>query len=164
MDLSRLDAEELMHLAAVSSGQGRFPEAVVYLKQAVGLEPGNPRVHCFLGMVYVHTGFLARALAALQQAVELDPELDLAHLQIGLVLHSTDREEEAAEAWRVLDRLGNEHPLVLFKKALQAFARQDYSVCRGYLNRAIEIHPPQELLGAQMRQFLAWANEQDKGD
>lgn len=164
MDISAFDADELSHLAANLVGQRKFAEALPYLQRAHQLEPNDANVCLLLGMVYVQSELPERGLEALQLAVKLDPRLYLAHFQIGLLLYSDDREEEASEAWQALDVLGEQHPFVLFKKGLEALSRDEYSACRDYLQRGIEINTPQGPLSAEMSRFLEWVEQEERED
>jgi len=160
MELSSFDVEELLHLAINLSGQQKFAEALTCLKRAAKLDPKNAAVIYFTAVIYAQINMFDRALAMMQQAVELNPALDIAHFQIGLLYFTSGRVSEAIEAWRPLNRLGDEHPLFLFKAGLEALSREDFEACRHYLSQGIALNAENEPLNNDMRKILHRLSEQ----
>lgn len=160
MNLSTFDAEELLHLAGSFLGQRKPANALECLKRASQLEPANAKVLYLTAVVYCQTGLVKRAVQSLEQAIQIDPELSVAHFQFGLLLYGTERYAEASAAWAPLDRLGQEHALVLLKTGMEALAREEYELCRHYINRGIERNTENEALNEEMRKILKWAAEQ----
>lgn len=162
MNLSTFDAEELLHLAGNFLGQRKPANALECLKRASQLEPANAKVLYLTAVVYVQTGLVKRAIQSLESAIQIDPALDVAHFQLGLLLFSAERYSEASAAWAPLDRLGGEHALVLLKTGLEALAREEYELCRTYINRGIERNTENEALNEEMRKILKWSEEQQR--
>lgn len=162
MDLSSFDAEELLHLAIDLTGRQQHAEALSCLKRAATLEPTHAGVVYFTGVIYVQTGLAERALQSFQHAVQLNPDLHLAHFQLGLLFYTSEREAQAIDAWRPLDRLGEAHPLYLFKAGLEALERQEFDACRDFLNKGIAVDPQSGPFNEAMRGFLAWTDEEER--
>jgi len=156
------DTQELTHLAVNYLQQGKLPQALDYLRRAMQQQPNNPMLVYLMGMVYTQMGSLDRAMELMRKAVQMAPDLYLAHFHIGLLLFNEDEEDEAADAWKALEPLGEEHPLVLFTRGLDAWARDDTVACRDFLSRGLERNGADAPFSAEMRQVLAWADEEDQ--
>lgn len=164
MDLSLFDAEELLHLSINLSAQQKFPEALACLKRAHKLEPKNASIVYFTAVIYAQLNLFERALGTMQQAVQMNPALDIAHFQIGLLFFTSGRVSEAIGAWQPLNRLGDEHPLYLFKSGLEALAREDFDACRNYLKQGIVLNAENEPLNNDMRKILQRLGESEYDD
>lgn len=159
--MSTFDSEELTHLAVTYLQQGKLRQALDYLQRAIKQQPQNAMLVYLMGMVYTQMGSLDRAMTLMRKAVQMAPDLYLAHFHIGLLLFNEDEEDDATEAWKALEPLGEEHPLVLFTRGLDAWSRDDTDACRDYLTRGLERNGPDAPFSAEMRQVLAWADEED---
>lgn len=162
MDLSPFDAEELLHLAVDLIARQQGADALACLKRAAELDPAHAGVALFTGVVYMQAGLTEHALRSLRGAVDLDPELHLARFQLGLLLYTEEREAEATEVWKPLDRLGDTHALYLFKAGLEAMSQQDFAACRDFLNRGIAANAESPPLNEAMRAVLARADEEER--
>ncbi len=162
MNVSSVGVEGLLKSAAVYMAQQKLAEALKVLRRAGQMEPDNALVLYLTGAVHMQSGNLDKALELMRQAVQIDPSLYAAHFHIGFLLFNADQEDEAALAWRELERLGDEHPFVLFTKGVQAWSRDDFAACRKYLLRGLELNTAQGLFNAEMRQILAWADEEER--
>ncbi|MFM8365480.1 MAG: tetratricopeptide repeat protein [Verrucomicrobiota bacterium] len=69
-------------LGIIHMDADRFPEALAALSQAALLDPENPRVHNFLGVVIGRHGWIDGAQQELRRAVELDPAYADAHYNL----------------------------------------------------------------------------------
>jgi tetratricopeptide (TPR) repeat protein len=134
---SFLDANDLFHLALHAGRQGKNEEAITTLKRALVLAPEDARLHYALSMQYNHIGFLERAVAHLQQTLVLNPGADHARFQLGWLLLNGAREDLATDAWKPLDKLGETHPLCLFKTGLLHLARNQLAECEKQLSLGI---------------------------
>lgn len=140
----------------------RHDQALKALKRLEQLEPGSAWGLYLKGVVRMQAGALDKALELMQQAVVVDPALYAAHFHIGLLLFNDDQDAAAAEAWKALEPLGPDHPLVLFTKGIWAWAVDDFDICRKHLNRGLELGQAQGLFDAPMRQILAWVDEEER--
>jgi len=79
----RLDtAPAWLTLGIIHMDADRFPEALATLSQAALLDPENPRVRNFLGVVIGRQGWIDGAQQELRRAVELDPAYADAHYNL----------------------------------------------------------------------------------
>ncbi len=162
MSISPNGTDELLRNAVGFMAQNKSAEALKCLKRAEQLEPHNAWVLYLTGAVHMQSGNLDKALELMRQAVQIDPNLYAAHFHIGLLLFNEDLEDKAALAWGELERLGDEHPFVLFTKGIQAWSRNDFAACRKYLLRGLELNTSKGLFNAEMRQILSWADEEER--
>jgi tetratricopeptide (TPR) repeat protein len=152
---TRLDAEELLHLAVAASDRNDAASAIDLLKQAIEADPTEAKAHYMLGAEHAQIGLFDRAIADMSKAVELDAELDAARFQLGL-LQLTSRHPQAAEAtWEPLERLGDENFYVLFKSGLLALARDDFAACIDKLQRGQAINTVNAPLNRDMQRIVA---------
>jgi len=153
---------KLLGAALLAMARHSPADALSALRRAEQLEPGNATVLYLRGAVHMQTGALDKALDLMRQAVKVDPQLYVAYFHIGFLLFNDDREDEAAEAWKALMPLGPDHPLVLFTQGVQAWSRDDFVSARKYLQRGLEFNSPDGLFNAEMRQILAWIDEEEE--
>jgi tetratricopeptide (TPR) repeat protein len=154
MDLTIFDVDELLHLAIKLTSQEKYVEALSCLKRAAKLEPMNGTLLYFIGLVYAHLDMYERSLATMERAVQLDPQLNTAHFQIGLLYFTSNRLTEAIKAWRPLEALEENDPLLLFKTGLEALARDDFDSCRDHLAQGIARNPDNAAINADMGRIL----------
>jgi tetratricopeptide (TPR) repeat protein len=77
-------------------GEGRFAEAKPHIEKARELDPKNPEVLYYVGLVKAETGDAAGAEAAYRDAIKLDPKFVEAHQNLGaLFLVDPPRPDEA---------------------------------------------------------------------
>lgn len=69
-------------LGTIHMDADRFPEALAALSQAALLDPSNPHVRNFLGVVIGRQGWIDGAQQELRRAVELDPAYADAHYNL----------------------------------------------------------------------------------
>ena len=154
-----LDPEELLHLAILASSNNEAEKSIVYLKQALDIEPNNAKVHYMLGAMHAEIGMYQRAIEDMQKATELDASLDTAHFQLGL-LHITSGNVVAAEqAWEHLNKLGEQHPLFLFKRGILALASDQFQQCIDDLTQGIELNTENLPLNKDMQNLIMQARQ-----
>ena len=161
MAVSYSEVDKLLDAALLAIAQKRPADAFNALKRAEQLDPGNAKVLYLRGVVHMQTGALDKALDLMRRSVLIDPNLYVAHFHIGFLLFNEDREEEAEKAWRELERLGNDNPLVLFTNGVQAWSRDEFDDAKKYINRGLELNSSNGLFDAEMRQILAWIDEEE---
>ncbi len=138
MQLEKLDADELVHLALEAMERDDNKEVLTLLKQAVLKDANNGQALYLLGAVHAQIGMYERAITDMSRAVELLPELYPAHFQLGLLYLTSGKVEEAKAAWAPLDVLDSEHPFQLFKRGLEHLVVDDFEACIQFLQRGIE--------------------------
>lgn len=152
---TRLDADELLHLAMDAAKRNQHEDAIDFLKRAVDLKPDHAKAYYFLAAEHAQIGMYDRAVEEMAKAVEIDPALHTAHFQLGLLHLTSGRIAEAVSAWAPLDALGGEHPLFLFKTGLEAMVRDEFDACRDYLTRGIAANNINADLNIDMQRVLA---------
>jgi Flp pilus assembly protein TadD len=151
---TRLDVDELLHLAIRASQQNQHEQTINYLKQALELAPDNGKVHYMLGAEHAEIGLYDRAVEDMTNAVKLDPGLTTAHFQLGLLHITSGRVDEAIKAWKPLDALGKENPLYLFKSGMIHLARDEFDACVQSLTRGIALNTFNEALNKDMQRII----------
>lgn len=153
-NLSRLDADELFHLAIDIAGRGDHGAAINYLKRSLELNPDDAKVRYFLAAEHAQIGMYERAVKEMEHAVELDPTLYMAHFQLGLLHLTSGHVGNALDAWQALGQLGDSHPLYLFQKGLGSMAGDDLDNCREYLTQGMALNVDNPELNADMQRIL----------
>ncbi len=151
---SRLDVDELLHLAIHASQQNRHEDTMNYLKQALEIAPENAKVHYLLGAEHAEIGLYDRAVTDMEKAVKFDPSLVTAHFQLGLLHVTAGRVDQAVKAWKPLDALGQENPLYLFKTGLEQLVRDQFDSCIDSLSRGIKLNTMNEALNKDMQRII----------
>lgn len=136
-DLTRLDSDELLHLALDASQKEQPAKAIEYLKRAAEISPDNADVRYMLGAEHAQIGMYERAMEDMAAALQINPELDTARFQLGLLYLTSKRVVEAIDVWQPLDRLGEDNSLYLFKTGLIHLAQDEFNPCLEYLRRGI---------------------------
>lgn len=156
---TRLDADELLHLALAATDQDRPDDSINYLKKGLEIAPNDGRLYYLLGAVHAELGMYDRAIEEMGKAVELAPGLNTAHFQLGL-LHLTSGNVPAADAaWKPLDDVGLEDPLRLFKTGLLHLVRDEFEKCVDHLRRGIERNTMNEQLNHDMQRVIGEAEK-----
>jgi Flp pilus assembly protein TadD len=151
---SKLDDEELLHLAIEASRSGRHGDAIQYLKEAAAKPESNAKVHFLLGAEHAQIGLFDRAAEGMTAALTLDPGLVPARFQLGLLYLVRGRPAEAAEVWKPLDSLSDADPYLHFKRGLEALARDDFAACRESLTRGLTLNGSNVPLNRDMQRIL----------
>jgi tetratricopeptide (TPR) repeat protein len=109
---------------------------------ALSIEPTNAKALANRGAMYNLSGDFERGLAASERAIAADPENTMAHLnKAQALLHLTDREREAVEAFAQLARLEPAMHEAHFGRARAHAALGQFEECRDELGTAIGIEP-----------------------
>ena len=130
----------LVALARVAHEQGDDRGALGYLAHARSLEPGNPGVHFFFGMVCVDLDLGVEAFTSLKEAVRLEP--DNAHFNYALgavALHRRDP-GEAIPFFKKYADLRPDDARGPFAIGAAAFQAHDFPLARIELQKAAA-HP-----------------------
>ena len=84
----------LINLGVLFSRQGRTPEAVSTLREAITRVPSSSRAHFELGRALQETGRRAEAAVELEKAIAIEPAHWAAHVLLGKLYLRMGREEE----------------------------------------------------------------------
>ncbi|HEX6251502.1 MAG TPA: tetratricopeptide repeat protein, partial [Gemmatimonadaceae bacterium] len=139
------ELEPLAPIAAVATsyamiGDRQYAAALAEAERGVSLAPELGLAHRGVAMAAMLTGQPDKALAAMRRAADLEPNLDF---RLGLevfILARTGRREEAAAAFRALQRRGRVRPFVLMWGYL---GMEDYSRAAVELERAVDARDQQ---------------------
>lgn len=151
---SKLNTEELLHLALDASKKGQTESSIEYLKRAIELSPEDGRIHYMLAAEHAQIGMFNEAAQEMEHAVQLDPTLYTAHFQLGLLHLTSGRVEQATTAWAALDALSEDNFLFLFKSGLEHLVRDEFAPCIDKLKRGIELNTLNQPLNLDMQRII----------
>lgn len=151
---TRLDDEELLHLAMEASRMQRHGDAIQYLKDAAAKSPRNARVRFLLGAEHAQIGLLDRAQDDMTAALEIDPGLVPARFQLGLLFLVRARVAEASAAWQPLEALPESDPYLHFKRGLEHLVRDDFAHCQESIEKGLELNTSNAPLNQDMRRIV----------
>jgi protein O-mannosyl-transferase len=83
------------NLGGVLIRQGKVPEAVIHLEQAVRLKPDYAEAHFNLAAALERVGKLEDAIGQYEQALRFNPDYTEAHYNLGVALQQVGKLEEA---------------------------------------------------------------------
>ena len=87
-------------LAEILKKTGRTPEALVFGKKAIEIDPQDAAAHSNLGLTLQELGRLDEAVASYNQAIALKPNHALAHGNLGITLKELGRLGEAEASYK----------------------------------------------------------------
>lgn len=152
MPFSKLDNDELLHLALEAMNTGRDADSVAMLKTLLERQPGNGYALYLLAAQHAQMGLLDRAEEGFRMAVAAAPELPTARFQLGQLLAVKGAASEAREVLQPLtvrqDSLG------AYARGISAAAGEDVAVAIEALQQGLAM--PQEIpaLAGDMRGLL----------
>lgn len=153
-DITRLDKEELIHLAIDASVRNAHADAIDLLKRLLEIAPEDAKAHFLIGAEYAQIGMFERSFEHLNKTLEIDADMHIARFQLGLLYLTSGRIAEASITWAALDQLGDSNYLFLFKSGLENLASDQFDVCRDYLSRGIALNVENQALTTDMRRIL----------
>jgi len=104
-------ADAHLGLAGCQVFNRQFEAAIVTLREAERIEPGNPVVTANLGLVLSDSGHPTEAIDALQRALTIDPNLHQARFGLAIAFARAGRRAEATTtAEELLRRLPPDAP------------------------------------------------------
>jgi tetratricopeptide (TPR) repeat protein len=152
--LSKVDDDELLHLAIEASREQRHGDAINYLKQAVERSDSNYKAVYLLAAQHAQIGLNDRAIEGFRKAIEMEPNLSPARFQLGLLLLVNGRVEEALAEWQPLERLDESDPYLHFSRGMGQLCRDDFAGCEESLKRGIELNRTNPSLNRDMQGVL----------
>ena len=153
-DPSRLDGDELLHLALQASQKGESENAIEYLKRALEVSSNKAIVHYLLGAEYAQIGMHDRAIQEMGSAISQDPSLLAAQFQLGLLHLVNAHVSDAISSWQSLDKLGEDNPFFLFKTGLIHLANDEFDKCLTYLRQGIATNTSNPALNQDMQLII----------
>ena len=101
------------NLGIALTRQGRLPEAISHLEQALRINPDDAEAHTNLGVALVRQNKLTEAIGHYERALQINPDLTEAHYNLGLALMKQGRVTEAInhyeQALRINPNLAEAH-------------------------------------------------------
>jgi tetratricopeptide (TPR) repeat protein len=85
--------------------QGKFPDAIAQLREAIRIDPAYARAHSDLGLILRAEGNLAEAVAEYREALRLDPDFIDAHNGLAVAFANQKRLEDAVVEFREIVRI-----------------------------------------------------------
>lgn len=159
-----LDASDLLQLALLDIEATNHEAAITKLTEASSLESSNAAIHFLLAAEYAETGHHARAIEGMKHALSLDPELHVAWFQLGLIYFTQNELTSAAEAWKPLNVLGDEHAFSLFAAALLKLGVGHRDTAIPLLEKALHAEPAIPALRGDIERTLNNVRKQVSAD
>jgi type IV pilus biogenesis/stability protein PilW len=95
------DVATKVRMAQSLFNAGRVNDALAQVQEAMAMEPRNPSLRNFYGLVSMAAGMDAQAEAAFLRALEMDPRLTDARNNLGALYHRMGRKDEAESQFQV---------------------------------------------------------------
>lgn len=105
------NAGAVVQLANTYFDAERYPEAIKWYEEGLGLDPKNPDASTDLGISYYYTGQTDRALKQFEHSLTINPQHTKTMLNQGIVLAFGKRDLAGAEtAWKQVIALAPDSP------------------------------------------------------
>ena len=105
------NAGAVVQLANTYFDAERYPEAIKWYEEGLGLDPKNPDASTDLGISYYYTGQIDRALKQFEHSLTINPQHTKTMLNQGIVLAFGKRDLAGAEtAWKQVIALAPDSP------------------------------------------------------
>lgn len=125
--------------------QGRTKEALEAFWSANRIEPGQPAILYWMGVLYKDRGDFEQAARALREATRLNPGYGEAWCHLGETLYYTARKDEARSAFERAVAAEPNSPVVLARAARFFEATHDLARARSHAEAAAKIDPKNEI-------------------
>lgn len=141
MPFSKLDNDELLHLALEAMNTGRDADSVAMLKTLLERQPGNGYALYLLAAQHAQMGLMDRAEEGFRMVVAAAPELHTARFQLGQLLAVKGAANEAREVLRPLT--AQQDSLGAYARGISAAAGEDVAAAIEALQQGLAM--PQEI-------------------
>jgi tetratricopeptide (TPR) repeat protein len=138
--MDRQSAAPLLALARVAEKQHDLEGALGYLAHARDLEPNNPAVHFFFGIVSIELDLPVEAKRSLQRAIEINPENAYYHYALGSIEVEEKAPADAIPHFRKYVTARPNDPRGHFALGIAEFASGDYDRARQEMNSVAGFH------------------------
>lgn len=134
---------------------GNEAEGIEHLRNAVDLQPADPRLHTFLGLGYHQFGRFDDSVREYEVALELNPEHTIARYNLGLAQLATGDVERARSSFETVIRQNPSDILALNNLAFIVF-RHDGDTAKAVelMQQAAAINPDHPLIKANLQRYL----------
>ncbi|MCH2172730.1 hypothetical protein MK489_18300 [Myxococcota bacterium] len=151
---ARLDAEELVAIAAKAMAADQDRIAMEKLQAALEIDPTHAGAAYMLGAMYAHLRDNTKAIEWMARALELKPDFHDVRFQLGL-LYVGNRQANMAEVmWMPLEKLDPEHPLKLFARGVGHMLHDRFAECITHLETGIANNKTNPSLNREMSRYV----------
>lgn len=119
--------------------EGDLAESLRWLRTAVALEPGLPKIWVNLGVARRRVGDLDGAESAYRRAMELNPTTYSAYQNLAALLRTTDREAEARELEGALGAVPHRNPFTYLSLGDMSLRMGRLEEARRFYRRAVHL-------------------------
>jgi tetratricopeptide (TPR) repeat protein len=134
-------AEAYYQRGRAFAGQGKIPQAIVDWKNALDLEPDNPRSKIILASILRERREYVKALAAAQEGVRLNPGYYEAYYQRGNIFSQRQKPEKAIEDYTEAIRLNPKFAMAYTNRGNIRQMMDDYEGAIADYNEALRLNP-----------------------
>ncbi|MDH5458071.1 MAG: tetratricopeptide repeat protein [Nitrospinota bacterium] len=120
---------------------GKPEDAVPYLEEAVGKQPGVAAWHLSLARAYHKSSQLQKALKHYRASTAINPDQPVAHNEMGMLFWDLKSFYFADAAFQEAYQLDNRYVGALNNLATSSMMFKQYDQAIGYLDRLLEINP-----------------------
>jgi Flp pilus assembly protein TadD len=119
---------------------GKEKEALVWLREAVALDPEFSRPYINLGVALRRSGDNVGAEKAYRRALELDPDAVSAYQNLASLLRGDDRGSEADGLLALAGKIGSRNPYSYLALGDLSFSQRRYEEARRFYRRALRLY------------------------
>jgi Flp pilus assembly protein TadD len=148
----------------IQASNKELDDASAVLKNAVKVNPKNPRIHMLLAAIYHKKGDIANAEREVREAIEANPSNILFHMKLGLLLRDNGRHAEALKEFKIVQKLKPRYAPVLFHTGMTYKAMDNCGEAFPYLKRFMSIAQRNENLPERMKADAVKAIRECKGE
>lgn len=145
LDKNPNDVHGLQIVGFSAFRRGRTKEALEAFWRANRVEPGQPAILYWLGVLYKDRGDFEQAARALSEATRLNPRYGEAWCHLGETLYYAARKDEARSAFERAVAAEPNSPIVLARAARFFEATHDLARARSFAEAAARIDPKNEI-------------------
>ena len=133
--------------------KGRLDEAIVHLRDALGILKDYPEAHNNLGYALANKGNWAEAIPSYQEAIRRRPDYPKAHNNLAISLAETGKTDEAVTEFGEALRLDPDYQEAHCNLAIVLLRVGRRNEAVGHLREALRLKPNDKEVKAQLRQL-----------
>ena len=135
------DAEAWTMVGAINGELGQFDEAIACCQKAVSIKPDYAKAHYNLAQVYMHQGYLEKAIDGYQAVLRKSPRHAESLNNIGYALETLQRPEEAIKYFRSAIHAKPDYIDALYNLAFLQYKLGQFSEAVSSFEKALKISP-----------------------
>ncbi len=135
--------ESVRKLVEAYIAQEDYTSALSELLKAEQINPDDPQIHNYLGIVYMAKERLELAVKHFSKAIQINPSFSQARNNLGTAYLALKEWDKAIETFKPLteDLLYAAPHYPLANLGWAYFNKKEYEIAAGYYNRAIKLNP-----------------------